>query len=160
MTKKVVLKIKLTIVEYRSDRNIGIYIWSTFYHDAKTLQVVHEPNKAIQENLPTKNCVLQHWLTMEPSEVQPISHDQSANVNNVKISDLVEFLVIFFFCSLCFHPKIICGVGVHFLKDARLRKYPWWIFFLIGILIEFSGRSFFPFLPVTLQKHTWMATFL
>ena len=91
---------------------------------------------------------------MEPSEVQPISHDQSANVNNVKISDLVEFLVIFFFCSLCFHPKIICGVGVHFLKDARLRKYPWWIFFLIGILIEISGRSFFPFLPVTLQKHT------
>ena len=34
--EKVVLKIKLTIVEYRRDRNIGIYIWTTFSHMAET----------------------------------------------------------------------------------------------------------------------------
>ena len=30
------------------------------------------------------------------------------NANNLKITDLFEFLVIFLFSSLCSHPKIIC----------------------------------------------------
>ena len=36
VTEKVVLKIKLTIVEYRRDRNIYIYIRSTFSDVADT----------------------------------------------------------------------------------------------------------------------------
>ena len=31
-----------------------------------------------------------------------------SNVNNVKISDLLEFLVMLLLSSLCFHPKTIC----------------------------------------------------
>ena len=31
-----------------------------------------------------------------------------SNVNNVKISDLLEFLVMLLFSSLCSQPKIIC----------------------------------------------------
>ena len=31
-----------------------------------------------------------------------------SNVNNVKISDLVEFVVMLLFCSPCSHPKMIC----------------------------------------------------
>ena len=72
MSEKVVLKIKLTIFEYRSDRNIGIYIEQTFPHVAKTYPVVHEPNRAIWENVATGNCLLQLWLMMETSKVQPI----------------------------------------------------------------------------------------
>ena len=30
------------------------------------------------------------------------------NGNNVKISDLLEFIVIFLFSSFCSHPKIVC----------------------------------------------------
>ena len=36
VTEKVVFKIKLTIAEYRRDRNISIYIWSPFSHIAET----------------------------------------------------------------------------------------------------------------------------
>ena len=36
------------------------------------------------------------------------------NVKNVKISDLLAFLVIMLFFSVCSHPKTICGGGVHF----------------------------------------------
>ena len=36
-----------------------------------------------------------------------------SNVNNVKIPDLLLFLVMLLFSSLCSNPKIICGGGVH-----------------------------------------------
>ena len=39
--EKVVLKIELTIVKHRRDRNIGIYVWPTFSLVADTKQVVH-----------------------------------------------------------------------------------------------------------------------
>ena len=90
MTEKVVLKIKLTIDEYPWDRNISICIWSTFSHIAETKQVVHEPNRAIWENVAKGNCVLHLWLMTEPLEVQ------------------LEFLVMLLFFNLWSHPKIIC----------------------------------------------------
>ena len=31
-----------------------------------------------------------------------------SNVNNVKISDLLDFLEMFLFCSLCSHQKVSC----------------------------------------------------
>ena len=37
-----------------------------------------------------------------------------SNVNNVKMSDLLEFLVMLLFSSLCPHSKIIYGGGVYF----------------------------------------------
>ena len=36
------------------------------------------------------------------------------NAKNVKISDLLAFLVIMLFSSLFSYPKIICGEDVHF----------------------------------------------
>ena len=53
MIENLVLKIKLTIVEYRRDRNIRIYIGPNFSHVAETQQVVHQPNRAIWENVAT-----------------------------------------------------------------------------------------------------------
>ena len=45
------------------------------------------------------------------------------STNNVKISDLLEFLLILLFSSLWSHPKTICK------KVARLWKHPWGRFF-------------------------------
>ena len=59
MTEKVVLKINLTIAEYRRDRNISIYIWLTFSHVTRTYQVVDKTNRAIWKNVATGDCVLQ-----------------------------------------------------------------------------------------------------
>ena len=62
----------------------------------------------LRENVAAGNCVLQLWLTAEPSEVQPISHQHSAMLN-VKISGLLEFFVM-----LLFFPEN------HLQKVARL----------------------------------------
>ena len=75
--QNVVLKKKLTIFEYRRDRNISIYIWTTFSHDANTYQIAYESNIAIWENLVTRNCVLEFWLLTELSEIKPILHEPS-----------------------------------------------------------------------------------
>ena len=77
MTEKVVLNIKLTIVEYRRGKTLVIKYDRPYLHVADTYQVVFESNRAIWENVATGNCILQLWLMMEPSEVhrvQPISH--------------------------------------------------------------------------------------
>ena len=64
----------------------------------------------------------------EPSEVQPILQ-QYSNVNNVKnakMFDLVAFLVMLFFSLISSHPKVICGGGIHTLRDSlkKLWKHP------------------------------------
>ena len=43
-------------------------------------------------NAATRNCVLELWLTMKPSEISALG-----NVNNVKISDLLPFGVMVLF---------------------------------------------------------------
>ena len=65
-----------------------------------------------------------------------------SNVNNVKVSDLLAFLVMLLFFSLCSHPKIIC---------RKLQDY--------GSIL---GRDYFliSFSPATLQKRSRMTTFL
>ena len=74
-----------------------------------------------------------------------------SNVNNVKISDLLEVFVMLLFSSLCFHLRIIC---------RRLQVYE----NIHGgdsflITEKNCGRSFFRFSPATLQKHTWVTVF-
>ena len=44
---------------------------------------------AIGENVATRNCELELWLMMEPSGISALG-----NVNNVKISDLLAFVVM------------------------------------------------------------------
>ena len=41
-----------------------------------------------------------------------------SNVNNVKTSDVLEFLVMLLFFSLCSHSKIICGGGCEIMKTS------------------------------------------
>ena len=50
-----------------------------------------------------RNCVFQLWLMTEPSEVLADFASAFGNVNNAKISDLLEFLIMLLFSSLCFH---------------------------------------------------------
>ena len=103
-------------------------------------QVVHEPNSHLGKfsngKLRTSTLVNDGTLRSTAEFVSAIS-----NVSIVKISDLLEFLVMFLFSSLCFQ------------KVARLLKYPWGRIFF-GNLKKISGRNFFPFLSSTLQKLT------
>ena len=78
-----------------------------------TYQTAHESNRAIWENVATRNCVLDLWLMTEPSEIQPILQSTLNNVNNVKIFDLLAFVVMFLFSSICSHLKLVCGGGLH-----------------------------------------------
>ena len=56
------------------------------------IAVVNGLNRAIGENVATKNCVLELWLMTEPSEIPALG-----NLNNVKISDLLAFVVMLLF---------------------------------------------------------------
>ena len=67
-----------------------------------------------------------------------------SNVNNVKISDLLEFLVMLLFSSFCFQSKIICR-KLHDFENIHGRD---------SSLI--TCRIFLPFSPAAMQKHTWM----
>ena len=62
---------------FHMTRNIGVYIRPTFSHDANTYQIACESNRAIWENLVTRNCVLEFWLMTELSEIKPILHEHS-----------------------------------------------------------------------------------
>ena len=161
VTGKVVLKTKPTIIEYWRDRNINIYIWSTFSHIAETRNVPEtwdlrgrvassswtkhgHLGKCSNEKLRTSTLFNDGTVRSTVGFASALS-----NANNVKISDLLEFLVMLFGSSLRSHPKSICR-KLQYYENIHGGDY---------ILIIF-GRSFFPFLPASFQKHTWMATFL
>ena len=101
--------VKLTTFEKRRDRDIGISIWKSFSHVSNTYQMAHEPKRYICENEATKNCALDGTL-------RNTAYFPSAlgNVNNVMISDLLAFVVMLLFSSICSHLKITCGGGVPF----------------------------------------------
>ena len=99
--EKVALKIKLTIFEYQRDRNIGIYI----------IKQSH-PEKYSQTKLHTSTLVNDGSLRSTADFASALS-----NVNNVKISDLLAFIVIFVFLSL-FSPEN------HLQNVTRLYKHP------------------------------------
>ena len=99
--------------------------------------------KCSNEKLPTSS-----WLMTEPSSTADFASTLS-NVNNVKISDLLEFLVTLLFSTHCFHPKIIWKK----LQDHEKIHGG-------DNLKKISSSSFFPFSPPTLQNYIWMATFL
>ena len=121
MEEEVVLKKKLTIFKYRRVRNTGIYIRTTLSHAANTYQITHGSSGAIWESVATRDCLLKLWLMMEPSDMQPISQHP--------IYDLLAFLVMLLFSSICTHLKIACGEGMHFWKVPRLWKHSWGRFF-------------------------------
>ena len=65
-----------------------------------------------------------------------------SNVNNVKRSDLLAFLVMQLFSSRSSHLKIICDGGVLFQKVARLWKHSWWRFFFDNFTKSLVEASF------------------
>ena len=65
-----------------------------------------------------------------------------SNVNNVKTSDLLAFLVMLLFSSLCSHPKIIWSGGSPFNKVARLWKHPWERFFFDNLKKSIFNGNF------------------
>ena len=56
------------------------------------IAVVNGSNRAIGENVASKDCVLELWLMTEPSGISSLG-----NLNNVKISDLPAFVVMLLF---------------------------------------------------------------
>ena len=90
--------------------------------------------KCSNEKLPTSS-----WLMTEPSSTANFTSTLS-NVNNVKISDLREFLVTLLFSTHCFHPKIIWKK----LQDHEKIHGG-------DNLKKISSSSFFPFSPSTLK---------
>ena len=78
--------------EYRRDRHIGIYIWSAFSQVAGGIAVAGWSGGVIGENVATRGCVLELWLMTERSGMSARS-----DINNVKISDLLAFVVMLLF---------------------------------------------------------------
>ena len=115
-------------------------------------QAVHQPRRAIWENVATENCILQLWLMTEPSEVWPISHQHSA------ILIMLKYLIRLGFFLCCCFPSFfltrksfaeICKIA----KTSMGKILFWWP-------KKIYGTSFFLFPPATLLKDSWMATFL
>ena len=107
VTEKLVLTTQLSIVEYRRDKKLGIYIWRTFSHVAETASCLWTKQtylgKCSDENLRTSTLVNDGTIRSTTDFASALN-----NVDNVKISDLLEFLVMLLFFSLYSHPKIIC----------------------------------------------------
>ena len=101
------LTTQLSIVEYRRDKKLGIYIWRTFSHVAETASCLWTKQtylgKCSDENLRTSTLVNDGTIRSTTDFASALN-----NVDNVKISDLLEFLVMLLFFSLYSHPKIIC----------------------------------------------------
>ena len=99
--------------------------------------------RAIWENVATRNCVLELWLVTE--NLRNTSYFASAldNVNNVNIFDMLAFVVILLFSTICSHQKITSGGDVHFQKVARLSKHPWGRFFYINFKKSLAEVSFY-----------------
>ena len=58
----------------------------------RSIAVANGSSRAIGENVASRDCVLELWLMMEPSEISALG-----DINNVKISDLLAFVVMSLF---------------------------------------------------------------
>ena len=56
------------------------------------IAVANGSRRAIGENIGTRDCVLELWLMMEPSEISALG-----DINNVKTSDLLALIVMLLF---------------------------------------------------------------
>ena len=146
VTEKVILKKKLTIFEYWRDRNIGIYMCLTFSHDV-TLNFSWTKQRHLEK---FSNEKLRAWILVNDGSLKNKADFASAldNVNNVKISDLLAYVVILLFSSICSHLKITCGGDVHFYKVVRLWKHPRGKFFYSNFKKSLTEVSFYFYLQL------------
>ena len=101
-------KIKLTIGEYQRDRNISIYIWPNL--STRRRDIASCPWTKPSHLGKCSNGKLRTWTLANDETLRSTANFAStlSNVNNVKISDLLEFLVILLIFPLCSYLKIIC----------------------------------------------------
>ena len=129
--KYVVLKIKLTIVEYRREKHWHLYMTVLFTRRRDIASCPWFKQSHLGKFSNTKLRISRTSTLVNHRTYRSTADFTSAfsNVNNVKISDLLAFLVMLLFSSLCSHLKIICDGGAHFWKVARLWKHAWGRFF-------------------------------
>ena len=117
MTEKVVLQIKLTLnIE---ETETLAFTYDRPFHKSQR----HSKLSMKQSHLGNyNNAKLRTSTLVNEGTLRSKADFASAliNVNNVKIYDLLEFLVMLLFYSLCSDPKNICGGGVqkHFMKTS------------------------------------------
>ena len=92
MTEKMALKKNLTIFGISKRQTHWDLHMANIFTCCRGIAVVSGSDRAIGENAATRNCVHELWLMMKPSEISAL-----ANVNNVKISDLLAFAVMVLF---------------------------------------------------------------
>ena len=107
--RKWYLRKKLTIFEYRRERNISIYIWLTF--SLSNFSWIKQSH--LEEFSNTK---LRAWILVYDRALRNKADFASPlnNVSNVKIYDLLVFVVILLFSSICCYLKIACSGDIHF----------------------------------------------
>ena len=116
VTEKVVLKKKLTIVEYRGGRNISIMHLHMIDLITRRRDIASCPwtklshlGKCSHGKLCTSILVNDRTLRSTADFASALS-----NVNNVKITDQLDILVMLLYSSLCSRPKIISRGDAHF----------------------------------------------
>ena len=117
MTEKVVLQIKLTLNIEETETLAFTYdrpFHKSQRHSKLSMKQSHLGNYN-NGKLRTSTLVNEGTLRSKADFASAL-----INVNNVKIYDLLEFLVMLLFYSLCSHPKNICGRGVqkHFMETS------------------------------------------
>ena len=65
-------------------------------------------SKLSMNQVATRNCVSSTLVNVETLRSKADFTSTFSNANKVKISDLLEFLVMLLFSSHCSHPKITC----------------------------------------------------
>ena len=103
-SSKVVIKIKLTIFEYWH-----LHMTDLFKRcgNIPSCPWIKQSNLGKCRNGKLLTSSLVNDRTLRSTQRSADFTSVLSSVNNVKISDLLEFLVMLFFSSLCSHPRLI-----------------------------------------------------
>ena len=114
------------------------------------IAVVNGSNRAIRKNVATRNCVRELWLMIEPWEIPALG-----NVDNVKISDLLAFVVmpsfalyVFIWKSLVVEPYTSFKIMKTFIGDGgdsfRMALKNQWHFYFTCHFVKRYLNNYFP----------------
>ena len=125
MTEKVLLKIKLTIVEYRTEKHGNLYMTDLFTRCrdiANCIWWTKQSHLGIcsKEKLLTSTLINNGILSSTANFAAGLSNVKMSIMLKMLIPELLAFLVMLLFFSLFCHSKFVYGGGVHFQKVARL----------------------------------------
>ena len=125
MTEKVLLKIKLTLVEYQTEKHGKLYMTDLFTRGRDTANCLWWTKQShlgicSEEKLLTSTLINNGTLRSTANFAAALSNVKMSVMLKMLIPELLAFLVMLLFFSLCCHSKFVCGGGVHFQKVARL----------------------------------------